>query len=76
MEINRKFCEQLSDANSYDRIFQIANNDSDHFYSVFNIDCIAYRHMISLTDALETESAQDDESHKTVNVDFQGTVNS
>ena len=74
--INRKFCEQLSDANSYDRIFQIANNDSDHFYSVFNIDCIAYRHMISLTDALETESAQDDESHKTVNVDFQGTVNS
>ncbi len=73
--INRKFCEQVSDSNSYDRIFQIANNDSDHFYSVFDIECTAYRHMVSLTDALETES-QDNEPHKVVNVDFQGTVNS
>lgn len=74
--INRTFCESVGSnaGNDYDRIFQVANDESDHFYSVFNLGVMALRPMQTISDALETEETN--KMGKETSVEFNGSVNS
>ena len=70
--INYLFSQQAGadGLQNYDRIFQVANASIDHFYSVFNLDFTAYRHMKSLVEPFEV-----DENHgSNVEVSQQGVV--
>lgn len=54
--INEKFCQNTSDnsMNNLDRIFSDVSNTSDHFYSIFRINCSMQRPMLPFSEALET----------------------
>lgn len=71
--INEQFSEmvQANTSVEYDRIFQVADNSADHFYSIYNIDLVAYRHMKPLTESLEVEDGS-----REVSASFNGSINS
>lgn len=71
--INEQFTEMVQNNTSveYDKIFQVADNSADHFYSIYNLDIVAYRHMKSLTESLEVE-----EGSRDVSASFNGSINS
>lgn len=54
--ISEKFCQNTSDnsMNNLDRIFSDVSNVSDHFYSIFRINCSMLRPMLPFSEALET----------------------
>lgn len=70
-EIDENFSlmTQRNTSSQYDHIFQVADNSADHFYSVFNLDFTAYRHMKTISEALDTEEGSDK-----IDVDFNGGV--
>ena len=70
-EIDENFSlmTQRNTSTQYDHIFQVADNSADHFYSVFNLDFTAYRHMKTISEALDTEEGSD-----RIDVDFNGGV--
>lgn len=68
---NFSLMTQRNAATQYDHIFQVSDNSADHFYSVFNLNFIAERNMISPSDALDTE-----EGTRTEEVKFNGGLES
>lgn len=54
--INEKFCQNTSDnsMNNLDRIFSDVSNTSDHFYSIFRVNCSIMRPMLPFSESLET----------------------
>lgn len=54
--ISEKFCQNTSDnsMNNLDRIFSDVSNTSDHFYSIFRLNCSMLRPMLPFSEALET----------------------
>lgn len=70
-EIDENFSlmTQRNTSTQYDHIFQVADNSADHFYSIFSLDFTAYRHMKTISEALDTEDGSDK-----IDVDFNGGV--
>lgn len=70
-EIDENFSlmTQRNTSTQYDHIFQVADNSADHFYSIFTLDFTAYRHMKTISEALDTEEGSD-----RIDVDFNGGV--
>lgn len=70
-EIDENFSlmTQRNTSTQYDHIFQVADNSADHFYSIFSLDFTAYRHMKTISEALDTEEGSDK-----IDVDFNGGV--
>lgn len=70
-EIDENFSlmTQRNTSTQYDHIFQVSDNSADHFYSIFSLDFTAYRHMKTISEALDTEEGSDN-----IDVDFNGGV--